>query len=158
MRYLKYSLPVLTLLCLAFIFLNSIQKTASLEKKEEAVKGAVEQVVESITDSNISIKEKGKSIISKSAHVLEYAAFSTLLIASVLFLHGKREGLFSSAMFACCFVAITDEHLQTLNVNRTASVSDVMIDLAACLVGYSFAHFVFWLAERRKNGKASSHT
>ena len=64
MRYLKYSLPVLTLLCLAFIFLNSVQKTASLEKKEEAVKGAVEQVVESITDSNISIKEKGKSIIS----------------------------------------------------------------------------------------------
>ncbi len=148
-RYVKFCFPILTLLLLLFIFYNSMQQSYRFFRKEEAISQAVEQVVENVTQNEVTVNLAGKGVISKLAHVLEFGAFSLFFTLSVFIFHGVDHGAYYRIIYACLVVALADEQLQTLSSTRTDRVSDILIDLAACMMGYALAKGIFYLTQRR---------
>ncbi len=118
--------------------------------KEEAISQVVEQVVSNVTQDEVAVNLAGKGVISKLAHVLEFGAFSLFFALSVFVFHGADRSAYYRILYACLVVALADEQLQTLRSTRTDRVSDILIDLAACMMGYALAKGIFYFAQRRK--------
>ena len=148
-KWIAWVLCALTILSLLYIFSNSIKAMATVETAKNKVKTAVESVLETATRKEVKIKEK---TIIKTGHLLEYFVFSLLFSFTVLYLRGKTEsGLFFSILYPCVVTALTDEHLQSMiGEERSMSVTDVLIDLSACMAGYAVAWCVFSLWQRKK--------
>jgi len=153
-KWIKRILPVLTVVSLLFIFSNSLRSGESVQESKNIAVRIAESVLRCFTGREFSLDETS-SIVAKIGHVLEYAVFSSLFSASVFFRNGKDQNSFYRILFCCSFVAITDEHLQLLGVNRTSRVSDVMIDLVACFLGYALVSLCYSVFQNR-NKKTES--
>lgn len=156
-KYLKWILPVLTILSLLYIFSNSLLSDPAADKKEHQLLSSVEKVVEAVTDKKIKF-DRNSAIPAKLAHVAEYVLFSSLLTYTAYFLHKKEHTDRYRLLFTFLFCALTDEHLQTIGEGRSSRVSDIIIDFAACLMGYAFINLIWKWTERRKHGKRLSGT
>lgn len=150
-KWISILLCILTFASLLYIFSNAIKSASQVEKTKSRVVETVEFVVEKVAKKEISLKQFSKTVLPKIGHVLEYSVFAALFSFTRFFIKEKKErDDFVRIMFACVFVALTDEHLQSLGAGRTSKVSDVMIDLAACMFGYALSALLFLLLERRK--------
>lgn len=149
-RYVKYCFPVLTILILLVIFYNSMQQSDRFYNQAESLSQVVEQVVEQVTQNETTVNLANKKGISKLVHVLEFGAFSFFFALSVFVFHGADRGAYYRILYACLIVSLADEQLQSLSSSRTDRVSDILIDLAACMMGYALAKGIFYLVQRRK--------
>ena len=156
-KYLKWILPILTLLSLLYIFSNSLLSDPKAEEKEDKLLTSVEKVVEAVTDKKIEL-DRESIVPAKLVHVAEYTIFSFLLSFTAYYLHCKKNVDSSRLMFAFLFCALTDEHLQSIGTGRSSRVTDIVIDFAGCLIGFALANFVWISMERRKNGKRTSRS
>lgn len=150
----KLILCVLTLISLLYIFSNSLKSTDGVEKTKEKVVETVESVVEAVTKKDVDLTKVSGAVVAKIGHVLEFSVFGALFSFTVFALRGKREEeAFYRIMFASSFVAITDEHLQLLGKGRGSQLSDVVLDLAACFLGYAISVLIWKLTERNLEQK-----
>ncbi len=156
-KYLKWILPVLTILSLLYIFSNSLLSNPDAEKKEDRFLSSVEKVVEVVTDKEIDL-DRDSAVPAKIAHVAEYVLFSFLLTYTAYFLHSMEHTDRYRLLFTFLFCALTDENLQSLKEGRSSRVTDIIIDFAGCLIGYALVNLIWKLMERRKNGKRISGT
>ncbi len=157
-RYFRVILPILTVCSLLFIFSNSLKNSSDVEKTKGFALGTVEAVLEFFLQRDLSVEELLKSpVVAKVGHMLEYFVFAFLFTVSVHHRRGIREKeAYSQILFACLFAALADEHLQILGVGRNPSLSDVLVDFSACLMGYGAGGLVFSFWERRKNRRERS--
>ena len=151
-RLLWKILSVLTVLALLFIFSNSLQSDFLVGQRKGRVMKAVETVLEWPTGRDIVFEAAHRVMFAKIGHVLEYCLFSALFTVAVLLPYGEnRKDAFYRIFYCCAFVALADEHLQTLGVGRSPSLTDSIVDLAACYIGYGAGYVFLLLYGRRQN-------
>lgn len=92
--------------------------------------------------SLISPFGKWDFILRKSAHVLEYAVLSYLLLRAFCGYRPKGIKQISAALFLAVLYAFSDEYHQSFVTGRFCSLTDVFIDCAGCLLGLIPKHQV----------------
>ena len=157
-NWIRILLVTLTLLSLFFIFSNSLKPSGKVESTKRAVVEAVENTVKAVTGKDFSLDGLSGAFVAKIGHVLEFGAFGLFFSLSLLSFRGLLDSdSFFRISAVCTFVALTDEHLQTLTPGRTSSVTDVLVDLAACITAFAIAYGI-GLIRNRKGGRDEGNT
>ena len=140
---LKYWLPVLVWLCLIFIGSTDL---LSAEHTSRIIGPILRWFRPDISPEAIA---RIQFFARKAAHVSEYA------ILGMLLWRGLRRGtrwqmkmsiLFIVTLFICALFAASDEFHQSFVPSRTASPTDVMIDIAGAFLGLA----ICWIVATRK--------
>src|SRR5438105_15551404 len=79
-------------------------------------------------------------LMRKCAHVTEYAVLALLLwraLRSIPILRAKMLMVFGAVVLGCALFAATDEFHQTFVRSRTPSVRDLLLHIAAAMLGWS---------------------
>ena len=158
-RVLSFLLPILTILSVLFIFSNSLSSGAEALEKKSFVVETVERIIEFFTGKEIDSHAETLTVVSKIAHVVEFAFFSFLLTASIFHFGGNIRKQCERILFAGVLVALADEHLQSFSQGRYSSVRDVLIDLAGIFLGYwIFSLLIYFIHRSKQNVSGSSDT
>ncbi len=153
--FFRVALPVLSLVCLFYIFFNSMRAAHNAIYVTNSVSGVVTKVAQKVTATGLT-KTKAGSIAAKIGHAGEFALFAFLLSAAALQRRKTAEGLPFQVFAVSLFAAVTDEYLQTRSVGRTPSVTDVIVDLSGALTGLGLALLIGYFALRRRAKKENA--
>ncbi len=149
-RFFRFLLPFLTFLAMLFILINSTSTGEKTVETTTDIAGVIEEQVGTVTDQPVSISDSQKVMISKIGHLLEYAAFALFLSLSVFVFGGNLGEKVLSVLFCTVFLALADEQIQFLILDRGSRVSDVIIDLAGGFFGFGIAFVSCYIWKRRK--------
>ncbi len=122
---------LLTVMCVAFIFSNSLDNGVESGEKSSAVTGFVNSVLSFIgIDKPISERD-----VRTAAHFSEFFLLTSLLASDILLcpLYKKLPVSISflSPLFAipvCFLIACVDELIQNFSAGRAVQFSDVLVD------------------------------
>lgn len=147
---------ILLLLWMTVIFMfSSYGSVKSNDTSGKVISSAI-SVKDKVTNNETKPETKKKIVkklnysVRKSAHVFEYFVLGVLALNVFDAFNVKRKVLFS--IILCILYASSDEFHQ-LFTGRTASVTDVLLDSAASIVGIYLLNLIF---SRRKKGRATN--
>ncbi len=149
-RFLKYWLPVLIWVGVIFVGSTDLMST---EHTSRIIAPVLRWLKPDISAEAIA---RVQFFIRKTAHVTEYAILATLLWRA--FGRGtawsiKKSILFVVAWVASAIFAASDEFHQSFVPSRTASPTDVMIDICGALIGLAICVAVAsWKVVKEKRG------
>lgn len=97
--------------------------------------------------SEISVAALGETgflefFIRKAAHFFVYFVLGILFYRAFLHTLRKKNHLFIISLYATILYAATDEFHQSLTINRTPLIQDVLIDLSGGLFGLLCISFI----------------
>lgn len=147
---------VLLLLWMTVIFMFSSSGSVKSNDTSGKVISSAISVKDKVTNNETKPETKKKIVkklnysVRKSAHVFEYFVLGVLALNVFDAFKVKRKVLF--AIILCVLYASSDEFHQ-LFTGRTASVTDVLLDSVASIVGIYLLNFIF---SRRKKGRATN--
>jgi len=142
-RFVRYWMPAI--LWMALIFLGSTD-ILSAEHTSRFLVPFLRWIDPQISLAALNMIQV---LIRKLGHLTEYAILAALLWPAFgrgITWHLKVSILFLVAWVACAIFAASDEFHQSFVPSRTASPSDVMIDICGALVGLA----ICWAFARRK--------
>ena len=131
-RFLKYWLPVL--LWLGVMFVGS----TGLLSAEQTSRFFVPFLRWLKPDISAEALAQIHFVVRKLGHIFEYALLAMLLwraVRSATNLRMKKSIVFVAVWLACGIFAASDEFHQTFIASRTATSSDVAIDLCGAFIG-----------------------
>ena len=147
---------ILALLCVIFIFSNSLKDGA--ESSEQS--SSVYELVNDVTDALGFKNHVSHALVRNLAHIAEFAllgVFLSLALALLLRVDRSYSPLRTvlkllPAAIICTGVAIIDEFIQFGSEGRAPQVSDALLDVLGTLIGISvfFAAFVIYRAKCAK--------
>lgn len=146
---------VLLLLWMTVIFMFSSSGSVKSNNTSGQVISSAISVKDKVTSKETKPEAKKKIVkklnysVRKSAHVFEYFVLGVLALNVFDAFNVKRKVLF--AIILCVLYAASDEFHQ-LFTGRTASVTDVLLDSVASIVGIYLLNFIF---SRRKKERAT---
>lgn len=147
---------ILLLLWMTVIFMFSSSGSVKSNDTSGKVISSAISVKDKVTNNETKPETKKKIVkklnysVRKSAHVFEYFVLGVLALNIFDAFNVKRRVLF--AIILCVLYAASDEFHQ-LFTGRTASVTDVLLDSAASIVGIYLLNLIF---SRRKKGRATN--
>lgn len=147
---------ILLLLWMTVIFMFSSSGSVKSNDTSGKVISSAISVKDKVTNNETKPETKKKIVkklnysVRKSAHVFEYFVLGVLALNVFDAFNVKRKVLF--AIILCILYAASDEFHQ-LFTGRTASVTDVLLDSAASIVGIYLLNLIF---SRRKKGRATN--
>lgn len=147
---------ILLLLWMTVIFMFSSSGSVKSNNTSGQVISSAISVKDKVTNNETKPETKKKIVkklnysVRKSAHVFEYFVLGVLALNVFDAFNVKRKVLF--AIMLCILYASSDEFHQ-LFTGRTASVTDVLLDSAASIVGIYLLNLIF---SRRKKGRATN--
>lgn len=147
---------ILLLLWMTVIFMFSSSGSVKSNDTSGKVISSAISVKDKVTNNETKPETKKKIVkklnysVRKSAHVFEYFVLGVLALNVFDAFNVKRKVLF--AIMLCILYASSDEFHQ-LFTGRTASVTDVLLDSAASIVGIYLLNLIF---SRRKKGRATN--
>ena len=147
---------ILLLLWMTVIFMFSSSGSVKSNDTSGKVISSAISVKDKVTSKETKPETKKKIVkklnysVRKSAHVFEYFVLGVLALNVFDAFNVKRKVLF--AIILCILYASSDDFHQ-LFTGRTASVTDVLLDSAASIVGIYLLNFIF---SRRKKGRATN--
>ena len=147
---------ILLLLWMTVIFMFSSSGSVKSNDTSGKVISSAISVKDKVTNNETKPETKKKIVrklnysVRKSAHVFEYFVLGVLALNVFDAFNVKRKVLF--AIILCVLYAASDEFHQ-LFTGRTASVTDVLLDSAASIVGIYLLNLIFY---RRKKGRATN--
>lgn len=147
---------ILLLLWMTVIFMFSSSGSVKSNNTSGKVISSAISVKDKVTSKETKPETKKKIVkklnysVRKSAHVFEYFVLGVLALNIFDAFNIKRKVLF--AIILCVLYAASDEFHQ-LFTGRTASVTDVLLDSAASIVGIYLLNLIF---SRRKKGRATN--
>lgn len=147
---------VLLLLWMTVIFMFSSSGSVKSNDTSGKVISSAISVKDKVTNNETKPETKKKIVkklnysVRKSAHVFEYFVLGVLALNVFDAFNVKRKVLF--AIILCVLYASSDEFHQ-LFTGRTASITDVLLDSVASIVGIYLLNFIF---SRRKKGRATN--
>ena len=141
---------LLTVLCLVFIFGNSLKDSAASSEQSSAVKEFLMKVASLFgfhTDINVSK-------LRNFAHVAEFSLLGGCLGALAIYLSRRRApvGALRYVLFMAAavgmgiFFAVIDELLQLMSEGRVCDIGDVVLDTVGIISGVllgTLAYFLF---------------
>lgn len=147
---------ILLLLWMTVIFMFSSSGSVKSNNTSGKVISSAISVKDKVTNNETKPETKKKIVkklnysVRKSAHVFEYFVLGVLALNVFDAFNVKRKVLF--AIILCILYASSDEFHQ-LFTGRTASVTDILLDSAASIVGIYLLNFIF---SRRKKVRATN--
>ena len=132
---LRYWLPVI--IWMAIIFIGSTD-LLSAEQTSRIIGPLLRWLKPDISPETIA---QVQFFVRKGAHLTEYAVLATLLWRALRFgtrLQWKMSIVAGTVLFVCVLFAASDEFHQSFVASRTASASDVLIDIAGALIALAF--------------------
>ena len=147
---------ILLLLWMTVIFMFSSSGSVKSNNTSGKVISSAISVKDKVTNNETKPETKKKIVkklnysVRKSAHVFEYFVLGVLALNVFDAFNVKRKVL--CAIMLCILYASSDEFHQ-LFTGRTASVTDVLLDSAASIVGIYLLNLIF---SRRKKGRATN--
>ena len=94
--------------------------------------------------------------VRKMAHFTEYAVLGVLAVNALRTYKTKKALRFLLPAAICVVYAVTDEVHQYFVPNRSAQISDVLLDILGGIVGIAFMLGFIWLVKRFKKRKEES--
>ena len=122
----------LTILCVAFIYSNSLMATHISSTQSTVVLNLIQDAAELV---GVSPKMITEHMVRKIAHFCEFALFGLLLSATIQLWYGNIKAHLYMILFLGLFIPISDEFLQLFIAGRTGLVQDVLLDFCGFLVG-----------------------
>ena len=134
-------LPILIILCITFIFSNSLMNAdQSIEESSRIVK-AIEKIVDSLYKGNppekvtYFFKATFDNILRDCAHFLEF-----LILGILAILYSDKFKLtsirrFCFAILFCILIALIDETIQFFSPGRAFELYDIALDISGSIVG-----------------------
>lgn len=143
----------------SFYIVNFIKEKYKSLKKNEAVENIIDKsniansntIGEVIGNKNISKTQMLNVIVRKNAHAFEYLVLAVFSAATLSFLKLRGRELLLYPLFICLFCAVLDEFNQSFVVQRTSSVSDVLIDFAGSCIGMLIFFIIKKIMFRKKH-------
>ena len=131
----KIIFVILTIACIAFIWINSSMDANESSELSGGVLGLINSFI-----MNMGIEQElSETIIRKTAHFTEYAVLAVLLTTDFkLFKADMRKQGFI-VPFTGLLIAAVDETIQLLPAGRSSSVVDVWIDFGGVCAGFLIA-------------------
>jgi VanZ family protein len=145
--FLKYWLPVLIWLCVIFVGSTDVLSAEQTSRFLEPFLRWLKPDISSETFAQIHF------FVRKLGHTSEYALLAIFLWRALrrgANLRVKMSILVVVVWFVCAIFAATDEFHQSFIPSRTASPSDVMVDICGALVGLGIC-VMFALRASRKS-------
>ena len=154
----------LAILCIIFIFSNSLKDGA--ESSEQS--SSVYELVNDVTDALGFKNHVSHALVRNLAHIAEFALLGVFLsLALALKLRVDRSYSPSRtllklipALAVCTLTAVIDEFIQFGSEGRAPQVSDALLDILGAVIGISafFAAFVIYRARcaKKHNDKTAS--
>ena len=148
----------LCVLCVIFIFSNSLDNGEESTMKS----GLVVVVLQGITDFFTDGVTVSENFVRTMAHFSEFALLGFLLLLCVkTFTQRYLKNIFI-VLFTSLFVAVVDEILQLFSPGRASDVLDVAVDFSGAVTGMlvfvlfiKLLHIIVSVRRRRKDaGKA----
>lgn len=101
-------------------------------------------------DPKVKLQQTLSYVVRKSAHFIEYLILGILLylILGIFDISVINQGIY--ALFVVLLCAVFDEYFQSF-LDRTSSVSDVLLDFSGGLVGITCVGVVLWLVNYSKS-------
>ena len=131
-RFAKYWIPVIIWLVLIYVGSTDLM---SAEHTSRFLGPFLRWLKPDITADAIA---KAQLFVRKVAHLTEYAIFATLLWRAIYRgtnLKIKMSSLFVIVWLVSTLIAVSDEFHQSLVASRTASISDVRVDMIGAIFG-----------------------
>lgn len=117
---------LLTIVCLAFIWINS-----SFDGAESSeISGGILGIINNFMISLGFKKEFSEHFIRKTAHFTEYAGLSFLITTDFKLFYYDMKKCWEKVLFSGILVAVIDETIQLFPEGRSSMVTDVWIDFA----------------------------
>ena len=137
-RYIVLSLAIVLILCVGFIFSNSMKNGAESTSQS----GAVKKIVDSVLDFlkiEIDISEES---IRTMGHLAEFFALSFILTISALLIFPfdfktpftKRLIIYFLPIVISTLIAFIDEFIQLFSPGRACDIMDVLVDFIGAVV------------------------
>ena len=152
-RFLKYWLPLLIWLGVIFVGSTSVMST---EHTSRYIVPFLLRLRPGISPGAIWIIHV---VVRKCAHITEYTVLALLLwraLRSISSLRTKTSIVFGAVLLGCAVCAVSDEFHQTFVKSRTASVPDVLLDIAGALLGLLIAASFAWRHPEKLRAAAHS--
>ena len=144
--FLKYWLPVLIWLCVIFVGSTDVLSAEQTSRFLEPFLRWLKPDISSETFAQIHF------FVRKLGHMSEYALLAIFLWRALrrgANLRVKMSILVVVVWFVCAILAATDEFHQSFIPSRTASPSDVMVDICGALVGLGICMmFALWASRK----------
>lgn len=132
MKTKKLFLLLLTLFCIAFIWINSSMNGDESSSISSGVLGLINTL---ITGFGIR-SELSEYIIRKAAHFTEYTILGLLLTTDFIIWKFDIKKQWFLIPFAGMFTAVIDETIQLFPEGRVSSLIDVWIDFSGIVLGF----------------------
>ena len=153
-QFIIAAVILLTVLCLVFIFGNSLKDSTESGEQSRAVKEMLTAIADLFgIEGNINI-----AILRNLAHVAEFALLG-LCIGLLTFYLARRKcpvswiryTLFTLASVGVgVLIAILDELIQLGSLGRACEIKDVLLDTVGIIIGNAFAIFTYLLVVKIK--------
>ena len=145
----------LCMLCVGFIFGNSLDNAARSSDKSGAVVAVLQGIVDVFTD-DATVNE---GFVRTAAHFAEFLLLGFLLLLSVKTFTQKYMRNIFVALFTALSVAVTDEILQMFSAGRVSDVADVIVDFSGAVTGMLIFILIDFVRRRVKvGGKKQTET
>ncbi len=137
----KSLLPTLIILCIIFIFSNSLMNGGQSLEESSKITKAIEKVIDTLYKGNTPekvtyfFKSTFDNILRDCAHFLEYLILGIL---TMLYSDKFKMAFFRRFCFAilfCILIAIIDEIIQFFSPGRAFELYDLMLDGLGSIIG-----------------------
>ena len=145
---------LLTILCISFIFSNSLKNSAESSEQSSAVRDFLLSLASLFgIDADINVTK-----LRNFAHVAEFLALGVSLSSLLLFLLRKKGVLTTLRLYTALslgiiiglLIAVSDELIQLFSEGRACDVKDVMLDSIGILFGTLVVLIVYLIRRRIK--------
>ncbi len=147
MKRYRFLFVILTILCIAFIWHNSLATGSESSALSDTVKEMINKIL-----SAVGLGGFDEHFVRKMAHFTEFFCLSCLLVSDCI-LYAKHMAY---APLAGLLVAVTDETIQAFSADRSSSVIDVWIDFSGICFGLAVMYIAYVLI-RKYRRKALGH-
>ncbi len=146
-KKLKFIFPVLTVACVAFIWLHSTMD--GVLSADES--GGLLEVIKAVLEFLPFVGGLTEHILRKLAHFTEFTTLGLLLATDTLLFLSNPTKKMNIPAFAGLLVALTDETIQFFIPGRSSQVTDVWIDFFGVCFGIVLLMIVNkYITEKRK--------
>lgn len=145
MKKLRIIFLLLTVACLAFIWINS-----SFDAEESSgISGGILGIINNFIMSLGFKREFSEHLIRKTAHFTEYAGLSFLITTDFkLFCYDIKKS-WDKVLFSGLLVAIIDETIQLFPAGRSSKVTDVWIDFGGVCFAFIVTILIYVFLEKK---------
>lgn len=145
MKKLRIIFLLLTVACLAFIWINS-----SFDAEESSgISGGILGIINNFIMSLGFKREFSEHLIRKTAHFTEYAGLSFLITTDFkLFCYDIKKS-WDKVLFLGLLVAIIDETIQLFPAGRSSKVTDVWIDFGGVCFAFIVTILIYVFLEKK---------